>query len=590
MDNIRVQLNDWLRDKQERALRFGPKPEKPFDERRKIKPESIGRAPILPNPGLRAYVQGFKHVFGRRETVRNAEIYATGLCSDLPHKNGETMEATIPGANQEDIYNFLARSTWSPESLDRARVEQWIAERGYGDQRVEVLLDETSFLKQGKYSVGVARQYLGCVGKVANGQVAVTLHGVWGNDDLPLTGRLYLPEEKWAKDAKRRQMAKVPEDVAFQTKAEIGLALVQRVQDWGLAIGMFHADAGYGDMGVMGALAEAGHRFCLGVRGNFTVYLPDEALPPKPEPGPYSGRGRPRKPPQAERPLHTVDAIRQGLEDAVWQRMPYRQGVGGEVLERAFVALRVHPATKDRLADEAWLLLERPLDSSSDDLKQYIISAPPAATLAELARISHVRARIERNSYENAKNAVGLADYQGRSWPGFNHHMAMVWLALTWLARQRNPIDPPNNDNVAPQEASAPSPADEDLAPTGTPYEMPPASEDRSPSGTATQVLSPCAPTVAGASTACIILNEQFDPSNMPKPEVLLRLADVAIPLRCASPSTPNASALPRQAWESLQAVHRRFLQWCRSAIYHELLLLGWKPPLEDLTPYLTSP
>ena len=111
MNNIRVQLNEWLREKQVCALRFGPKPEKPFDAQRQIKPEAIGRAPILPNQGLREYVQSFKGVFGRRETVRNAEIYGSGLCSDLPHKNGETMEAAIPGADQQDIYNFLVRST-----------------------------------------------------------------------------------------------------------------------------------------------------------------------------------------------------------------------------------------------------------------------------------------------------------------------------------------------------------------------------------------------------------------------------------------------------------------------------------------------
>ena len=105
------------------------------------------------------------------------------------------MEAAIPGAEQQDIYNFLVRSTWSPEALDQARIERWISERGYAGLRVSVVLDETSFLKQGKYSVGVARQYLGCVGKAANGQVAVTLRGVWDNDDLPLTGMLYLPEE-----------------------------------------------------------------------------------------------------------------------------------------------------------------------------------------------------------------------------------------------------------------------------------------------------------------------------------------------------------------------------------------------------------
>ena len=577
MDNIRVQLNDWLREKQTRTLRFGPKPEKSFDERRKIKPESIGRAPILPNPGLRAYVQGFKHVFGRRERVRNAEIYMTGLCSDLPHKNGETMEAAIPGADQEDIYNFLVRSTWLPEALDRARVERWFSERGYAGQRVNVVLDETSFLKQGQYSVGVTRQYLGCVGKVANGQVAVTLHGIWGNDDLPLTGMLYLPEETWAKDAARRKAAKVPEDLPFRTKPEIGLALVQRLRAWDIGVEMVHADAGYGDIGVMMALANEGYAFCLGVRGNCTVYLPDEPLPPAPEAAPYSGHGRPRKAPAAERPLHTVDEIRQGLDDAAWQRMPYRQGVGGDVLEREFAALRVHPATKDRLADESWLLLERPLDPGSDDLKQYVISGPSTTTLADLARIAHVRARIERNSYENAKDAVGLADYQGRSWPGFHRHMAMAWLALTWMARLRHPINPPDTDPT-PSSPSGPPTAPDVKEKTARPV--------------AKQTSPRRAPT-AGTSAASVVPPQGHDQTaraDAPKPDVFLRLPAIEVPIRCPATGHANVNELPRQAWESIQSAHRRFLEWCRIAIHYELIVMGWTPPAEHLMPHSVSP
>ena len=579
MDNRRVQLHDWLREKQVRALRFGPKPEKPFDERRKIRPEAIGRAPILPNPDLSEYVRRFKGVFGRRETVSNAEIYMTGLCSDLPHKNGETMEAAIPGANQEDIYNFPARSTWSPEALDRARVEQWIKERGYASQRVDVLLDETSFLKQGKYSVGVARQYLGCVGKVANGQVAVTVHGVWENDDLPLTGRLYLPEEAWAKDAERRKAAKVPQDVPFRTKPEIGLELVQRVQDWGMAIERVHADAGYGDIGIMVALASKGHAFCLGVRGNFSVYLPDEALPPVPETAPYLGRGRPRRPPHVERPLHTVDEIRKGLDESAWQRRPYRQGVDGKALERKFVGFRIHPATKERLADEAWLLLEQPLDPSSNDSKQYVISGPSTTTLAELARISHVRARIERSSYENAKDAAGLADYQGRSWPGFHRHMAMVWLALTWMARLRNPIHPPNK-GYAP---SGP------CGPTASEPQPPAAPETKEPVPAASkEILRPREPETNVTATQVPPLRND-PPMSIPKPDVTIRFADIEVPIRCCVTGQANVGGLPRQAWESIQSAHRRFLDWCRAAIHYELFLLDWKPPMETLLPRLES-
>jgi hypothetical protein len=133
MDNTkRMDLNAWLREQQVRSLRFGPKEPKPFDPRRKLPPQAIPTGPILPQPEMHAYVQGFRSVFRREDTMRNAEIYLLGLCSDLPHKNGETMEAAIPGAKQMDIFNFLVRSGWAPEALDRARVLQWVSERGHG--------------------------------------------------------------------------------------------------------------------------------------------------------------------------------------------------------------------------------------------------------------------------------------------------------------------------------------------------------------------------------------------------------------------------------------------------------------------------
>jgi SRSO17 transposase len=538
-------LNDWLREQQIRALRFGPKAEKPFDPRRKLPPQAVGSAPILPQPEMHRYVEGFRSVFRRRETRRNAEIYLLGLCSDLPHKNGETMEAAIPGAKQMDIFNFLVRAGWSPEALDEARVRQWIGERGYGGMPIHVIVDETSVLKQGKWSVGVTRQYLGCVGKVANGQVAVTLHGVWENDDLPLTGVLYLPRA-WAEDPERRQLAKVPESVRFQTKPEIARALLDRVTGWGLEVAMVHADAGYGELGWMAELEARGWRYCVGVRGNFSVYLPREGLLPAPPAEPYSGRGRPRKPPQPERPLHTVDEIRAALDPAQWQRIGYRLGVDGALLEREFAALRVHGATREVCGSEVWLLLERPLNPQSDDPKQYVITAPPTTSLAELARLAHVRPRIERGSYENAKDAAGLADYQGRSWPGFHSHLSMVWLAMTWMARLRRPLPPP--DDSGPH------------GPTSTP---------RDASVTSADALPP--PTPAGDTTE-------------------LRFADRPVRVRCAAPGPVDVLNLPRQAWESLQSVHRRFLEWCRIAVIHELLLLHRCPNLPLLTPALASP
>jgi hypothetical protein len=112
---------------------------------------------------------------------------------------------------------------------------------------------------------------------------------------------------------------------------------------------------------------------------------------------------------------------------------------------------------------EAWLLMERPLEPDGDDLTQYLIQAPETASVEELARWAHVRPRIER-CYEDAKQTAGLTDYQGRSWPGLHHHLAMVWLAMTWLARLRQPLPPDAPQMPSGTGSSDAPPVDGDAA------------------------------------------------------------------------------------------------------------------------------
>jgi SRSO17 transposase len=174
---------------------------------------------------LERYMLQFYGVFRRRETWERTCQYLVGLLSDLPRKNGQTLAASISDVpNAQSIHQFLAVSPWSARELDRRRVQHAL-EVACSGRECTVVLDEVSVLKQGRHSVGVKRQYLGCVGKTANGQVAVTLHYCDDRYDWPITGQLYLPRE-WAEDRVRRQRARVPEDVPFATKAQIAMALL----------------------------------------------------------------------------------------------------------------------------------------------------------------------------------------------------------------------------------------------------------------------------------------------------------------------------------------------------------------------------
>jgi hypothetical protein len=165
--------------------------------------------------------------------VGRACQYRVGLLSDLPRKNGQTLAASIADVpNAQSIRPFLAVSPWSARELDRRRVQHAL-EVACSGRECTVVLDEVSILKQGRHSVGAKRQSLGCVGKTANGQVAVTLHHCDDRYDWPITGQLYLPRE-WAEDQGRRQRARVPEDVPFATKAH-AMALLAEARPWGCA-------------------------------------------------------------------------------------------------------------------------------------------------------------------------------------------------------------------------------------------------------------------------------------------------------------------------------------------------------------------
>ncbi len=535
----RRQRENWARLRREeevRRLRFGPRPERPRDTRRKLEPFVFGSVAMTPPEQLAAYLETFRPVFGRVDTLRQAQRYLTGLLSNLKRKNGETIEAAVPGARQQGVWDFLVRSPWSAEALDRARVCDALDQAGQGGATLDIIIDEVGWAKKGKLSVGVARQYVGALGKVDNAQVVVTLHGVTDDFGLPLLGQMYLPQV-WLDDSARRERSRIAADHTFATKPQIALTLLDRVRQWGLRCGTIFADAGYSDRHFIRELRARQLPFCLGVKSTTAFWLPGQPWLPAVPPPPYSGRGRPPVGQPAKPHLHTADQIRAAVPDAEWHPIAYRDGTDGKPLIREFSALRAVLGTDgpDEAPEPVWLLLERPSGPTGrDDVKQYVLGAPENATLDELAQIAHRRPLIERNSYENAKQEVGLSQYQGRSWVGFHHHLSMVWLGLTFLILHRRPLPPPSADQPGP------------------PSDRPPL--DAQASG------------------------EPGPPSPPPSASTLF-LGAVAVPATLA-PVAPTPPPRPRQRWESVQEVHRRLIEWWHGMRFRELLFAGIPLPL----------
>jgi len=195
-------------------------------------------------PELDTFLSTFKVHFRRSEAQAALERYLTGLLTELPNKNCDTLAQAVPGTHEQRLQGLLTTMQWDEEELNRQRVEKMITEATVGNG--VLIFDDTGFAKQGQASVGVARQYSGTLGKVGNCQVAVTCCYSDPQASWPVAVRLYLPEA-WTADPQRLKRARVPADVTFQTKPEIALSLLDQARAWGVPHRCVVADADYGD-------------------------------------------------------------------------------------------------------------------------------------------------------------------------------------------------------------------------------------------------------------------------------------------------------------------------------------------------------
>jgi hypothetical protein len=164
------------------------------------------------------------------------ERYTTGLLTELPHKNGDTMAQAVPGTSAQRLQEVLTKMPWDAEDLNRQRVAKVVAEATTGDG--VLVVDETGFPKQGAASVGVARPDSGTLGQVGHCQVAVTCCETDPQATWPVAVRLYL-SHAWAQAPARRQQARGPPAVPFQTKPEMALALLDQARAWGCRIAVW---------------------------------------------------------------------------------------------------------------------------------------------------------------------------------------------------------------------------------------------------------------------------------------------------------------------------------------------------------------
>jgi SRSO17 transposase len=367
---------------------------------------------------------------GRSERRHWGRVYVRGLLLDGERKSVGAMIPRLPEGNEQALQQFVSQSPWPWEPVwERLAAE---ARRQKGE--AFWIVDDTSFPKKGEYSVGVQRQYCGALGKLANCQVAVSLHQAGPTGSQPLAWRLYLPES-WTEDQKRRTRVGIPPEVAFQKKWELALDLLDQVRAWGLPDRIVLADADYGDRGEFRTgLEQRGLSYALGITSQLVVWSqpPRPRVPRRRGPGPAPKRLRYEN----ETPL-SVKALAQ-QHQMRFRQVTWREGTKGAMRSR-FWAQRVQTAHHWQWGEEpgqaVWLLVEWPADEP-EPTKYFLCALPGRMSVRRLVRVAKSRHWIEQD-YQQMKEELGLDHFEGRSWNGWHHHVTLVMLAYAFLQRER---------------------------------------------------------------------------------------------------------------------------------------------------------
>jgi SRSO17 transposase len=354
-------------------------------------------------------------LFTQERAAASAGLFLDGLLGTERRKTGwmRAEAAGDPGPWRQQA--VLGRGRWDADAL-RDLVRDYVVEH-LADEAAVLVLDETGFLKQGKASCGVSRQYTGSAGKITNCQTGVFAAYVSRHGHAFIDRALYLPKS-WTSDPARMAAAHVPEGTGFATKPAIALTMIERALATGVPFGWVAADSVYGVGDIEMVLRRAGKGYVLGVSANHHF-------------GSWAG-----KPPVAG----TAAEIAQGLDPSAWQRLPSGEGTKGARLhDWAYCELAdLDAAEYDKNRSGVWtrgLLIRRTI--ADGDLAFFTTWCPAGTSIAMLVMVEGHRWAIE-DSFETAKNELGLDHNETRSWHGWHRHVSLVMLAFAMMAAIRH--------------------------------------------------------------------------------------------------------------------------------------------------------
>ena len=357
------------------------------------------------------FLEDLLEPMGRSEQRHWAKVYIQGLLLDGERKSIEPLAARVAGADVQALRQLVGQSPWAVEEVQR-RLAHKIVDL-LSEPEVWIV-DETAFPKAGEHSVGVARQYCGTLGKVANCQLAVSLHWSSAEASCPILWRLYLPRV-WLEDAPRAAEVKVPPGTIYRSQTDLALEVIDQALAWELPRLPVVADAYYGnDFDFRQELRERQLPYAVQVEPSTVVWTEDPSLPgPLPQ-KPRNSRARPpgaRLAPGAGLAGGGGAVARCGLAQRDW-----RQGSRGPQRSR-FAKLPVWAAHRwkreHRPRVREWLLVEWPAESSAPAKFWLAQLGPQPLGLRRLVRTAKARWRVELD-YRELKDELGLDHYEGR--------------------------------------------------------------------------------------------------------------------------------------------------------------------------------
>jgi SRSO17 transposase len=380
------------------------------------------------------------HLKDRRKRESFA-MYAFGILGDGERKSAEPIaaRACADPAQTNNVHSklchFLGLSKWDDRAVRLEAAGYAIAAVQKREPVTTWIIDDTGFLKQGKHSVGVQRQYTGSAGKITNCQIGVSLAVATSSEQFPVDFELYLPKS-WAQDAERRAEVRIPDEVTFKTKIELALGMIERAKGAEIPGNIILADAAYGESSVFrNTIRELEFDFAVGVPSTTRVVRLDPL-----------GRARGG--------AITALELMNSFGRKAFRRVTWRRGTK-EKLSSRFRFVRVKTMHDDGLTvadrEPLWLVAEW-LDGEQEPSKFILTTLPARMSKKQIVRIFKERWRTEQ-MYEHLKGELGLDHFEGRSFPGWHHHVSVVLCCYAFVVSERVSAFPPSAECKRPTDS-----------------------------------------------------------------------------------------------------------------------------------------